>query len=110
MPESDRDTEDQRLQQRLEALKSSIGKQAQPGTPAGAGEPGGSASTKGMAAGFRVMTELVATVIVGAAIGWGLDRLTGASPLFLLAFVVLGFAAGFRNVYRLGMGRKPPAP
>jgi ATP synthase protein I len=110
MPESHRDTEDQRLQQRLEALKASIGKQTPPDPPAGSGSSGDTAGAKGMAAGFRVMSELVSTVIVGAAIGWGLDRLTGLSPLFLIAFVVLGFGAGFRNVYRLGMGKRPPAP
>ena len=33
-----------------------------------------------MAKGFRLSTELVAGVIVGAIIGWVFDRLTGLSP------------------------------
>ena len=54
----------------------------------------------GFARGFRLSTELVAGVLVGAAIGWGLDRLIGTSPLGLIVFLLLGFAAGVVNVIR----------
>jgi ATP synthase protein I len=49
---------------------------------------------------FRLSTELVAAVVVGGAIGWGLDRLFGTSPLLLIVMFFLGVAAGFRNVVR----------
>lgn len=52
---------------------------------------------------FRVLSEFVAAVLVGAAIGWGIDWLAGTSPLFLILFVLLGAAAGFWNVYRIGV-------
>ncbi len=52
------------------------------------------------AKGFRMSTELVAGVIVGAGIGWLLDRWLGISPWGLIVFLLLGFAAGVLNVMR----------
>jgi ATP synthase protein I len=49
---------------------------------------------------FRLSTEFVAAVVVGGGIGWGLDRIFGTSPAFLLIMFVLGVAAGFRNILR----------
>ncbi|HEY2032532.1 MAG TPA: AtpZ/AtpI family protein [Rhizomicrobium sp.] len=54
---------------------------------------------------FRFSTELVAALVVGGAIGWGLDWLFGyfgihTKPWLLIVFVVLGAAAGIRNVMR----------
>jgi ATP synthase protein I len=62
------------------------------------GRPGADAS--GYARGFRLSSELVAGVLVGAAIGWALDRLLGISPWGLIVFLLLGFAAGVINVMR----------
>ena len=45
-------------------------------------------------------TELVAGVVVGALIGWLLDRWLGISPWGLIVFLLLGFAAGVLNVMR----------
>ena len=53
-----------------------------------------------MARGFRLSTELVAGVFVGAVLGWFLDRTLGISPWGLIVFVLLGFAAGVLNVIR----------
>jgi len=49
---------------------------------------------------FRFSTELFAALIVGAAIGWGLDRLFKTAPTLMLVFGILGVAAGIRNVIR----------
>ena len=54
----------------------------------------------GFARGFRLSSELVAGVLVGAAIGWLLDRWLGISPWGLIVFLMLGFAAGVLNVMR----------
>lgn len=51
-------------------------------------------------AGFRVGTELLSGVLVGAALGYFLDRLLATQPLFLIIFLFLGGAAGILNVYR----------
>ena len=55
---------------------------------------------RAFARGFRLSTELVAGVLVGAAIGWALDRWLGISPWGLIVFLLLGFAAGVVNVMR----------
>ena len=54
----------------------------------------------GLARGLRLSSELVAGVLVGAVVGWALDRWVGISPWGLIVFVLLGFAAGVRNVIR----------
>src|SRR5438270_857473 len=53
-----------------------------------------------IARGFRLSTELVAGVLVGAAIGWALDHWLGISPWGMIVFLLLGFAAGVLNVMR----------
>jgi ATP synthase protein I len=55
---------------------------------------------RGMAYGMRMSAELVGAVIVGGAIGWGLDKWFGSTPWLFLLFFVLGFAAGVLNVVR----------
>jgi ATP synthase protein I len=45
---------------------------------------------------------LVATM-VGALIGYGLDKLLGTEPWLLILFLLFGGAAGCLNVYRAAM-------
>ncbi len=42
----------------------------------------------------------VLAVVMGFAAGYGLDRLTGLSPLFTILFFFFGVAAGILNVIR----------
>jgi ATP synthase protein I len=63
-------------------------------------DPRSAADASGYARGFRMSTELVAGVVVGALIGWLLDRWLGISPWGLIVFLLLGFAAGVLNVMR----------
>ena len=49
---------------------------------------------------FRLVTELLAAVIVGGAIGWALDRVLGTSPFLLIVMFLFGVAAGMRNLMR----------
>src|SRR5262245_46527677 len=65
-----------------------------------------------LARGFRLSTELVAGVLVGAFIGWALDKWLGISPWGMIVFLLLGFAAGVVNVMRAagvsgGPGARP---
>ncbi len=52
----------------------------------------------------------VLAVVIGFFIGYGLDRLTGLTPLFTILFFFFGVAAGILNVVRtaggLGGGQK----
>ena len=57
-------------------------------------KPGGKYSAAGF--GWRMTIDLVVGVMVGAAIGWGLDALFGSVPLFLIVMTLFGFAAGVR--------------
>jgi ATP synthase protein I len=58
------------------------------------------ARASAMAVGLRLSSELVAGVLVGAALGWGFDRLLSTSPWGLIVFLLLGFTAGVINVMR----------
>ena len=53
----------------------------------------------------RFTTELVAALVVGGGLGWGVDWLFGhfgfhTRPAFMIVFFVLGAATGIRNVMR----------
>jgi ATP synthase protein I len=79
------------------------------------GGPSVSRSALGLA--FRIGLELVVAVVVGTAIGWGLDQWLGTRPGLTILFFFLGVAAGMVNVWRavMGMGmavgyRKDAAP
>lgn len=64
----------------------------------------------GYAAAFRLSTEFLSAILVGALIGFGLDWAFGMSPLFLIVFFLLGFVAGVLNVLRsAGLIRTPEA-
>ncbi len=49
---------------------------------------------------WRMVTELVAGMLLGLAIGYGLDSLFGTLPVFLMVFALFGFAAGVRTMMR----------
>ena len=49
---------------------------------------------------FRFSTELVVALVVGGALGWGIDWLLGTRPIFLVVLFLLGAAAGIKNVMR----------
>ncbi len=49
---------------------------------------------------MRMGTEMVASLAIAVAIGYGLDRLFGTKPLLMIIFVPIGAAAGILNVIR----------
>ena len=58
------------------------------------------ADASGFARGFRLSSELVAGVLVGAGLGWLIDRWLGTLPWGMFVFALLGFTAGVLNVMR----------
>jgi ATP synthase protein I len=86
------------LSARLQRLGERLAKVSRP-SENGSG-PRQTADASGFARGFRLSTELVAGVLVGAVIGWLFDRWLGTTPWGLVVFLLLGFAAGVLNVMR----------
>ena len=43
--------------------------------------------------------SFVIAIVIGAALGLWLDRLTGWSPICFIVFFLIGLVAGIRNVY-----------
>jgi ATP synthase protein I len=85
------------LDQRLSKLR---GHRQNETDQSGDGSGNGAARASAMARGFRLSSELIAGVAIGALIGWGFDRLLSTSPWGLIVFFLLGFAAGVINVMR----------
>ena len=85
------------LDQRLSELRDS--RKAETDQTGIEGEDG-AARASAMARGFQLSSELIAGVVVGAAIGWGFDRLLSTSPFGLIVFFLLGFVAGVVSVVR----------
>jgi ATP synthase protein I len=53
---------------------------------------------------WRMVIELCTGMILGMAIGYGLDVLFGTLPIFLIIFALIGFAAGIKTM--LGTARQ----
>ena len=87
------------LDRRLDARR------AKDNTPSRAG--GESRTKPGFALALRLGADFVAGVVLGAALGWGVDRLFGTGPWGLMVFLLLGFAAGLLTVMRSAGVMKP---
>lgn len=49
---------------------------------------------------LKMSSEFIAGVLVGAGIGYLIDRIAGTSPWGMIVFLLLGFVAGVLNVLR----------
>ena len=49
---------------------------------------------------WRMVTEIVAGILLGCGIGYGLDYLFGTKPFLMILFIFVGFAAGIKTVMR----------
>ena len=92
-------TEEAALSARLQRLNERLARDRAGRSSESPGEDRATTAS-GYARGFRLSSELVAGVLVGAGLGWLIDRLLGVSPWGLIVFLLLGFAAGVLNVMR----------
>ena len=92
-------TEEAALSARLQRLNERLARDQAGRSSESPGEDRATTAS-GYARGFRLSSELVAGVLVGAGLGWLIDRWLGISPWGLMIFLLLGFAAGVLNVMR----------
>jgi ATP synthase protein I len=85
----------ERLKALDDRLKSISAAQQAASAPDPIGEKYGKVNTA-----WRMVVELVVGMTLGMGIGYGLDRLFGTIPIFLMVFSLLGFAAGVRVMMR----------
>ena len=111
------DDDDERLRSNLSRLRSSLnGARAarEAEAPKRAEAPASQQGDSGMSLAMRAGSEFISAIIVGAGIGWGLDRLLHTNPAFLIVFFFIGVAAGVWNVIRVtspkggGQGHNSP--
>ncbi len=55
--------------------------------------------------GSRVLSYLIGGPLGGALVGWVLDRLLGTFPWIMIVMLLLGMAAGFRNILKMSNKR-----
>lgn len=67
-----------------------------------------SMSQRSFNSGYSVGLNLMSCVIVGMAIGYGIDVYFDTKPAFFLLFMFLGIAAGFRSIWYF-MNAQAPA-
>ena len=101
--------EEAALSARLQSLGERLARQKGP-SPQVEARSGSKSDPSALARGFRLSTELVAGVLVGAFIGWALDKWLGISPWGMIVFLLLGFAAGVINVMRAAGVSSGPGP
>jgi len=103
--------DEERLRSELERLRGSLSeaRQSRHG-PEPAPEPSSPKprGDSGLSLGMRAASEFISAVVVGAAIGWGLDWLFRTKPLFIIVFFLIGVAAGVWNVIRATSPKRGP--
>ena len=92
----DESPDEAELERRLKALQDRLERKDQDARDAA---PKGT-DRSGIATAMRLSSEFIAAVLVGAALGWGLDRFLGLAPWGMIVFLLLGFCAGIVNVLR----------
>lgn len=102
--------EDAALRARLNKLSSELKGRAPPPPPSTPEKPAAGRDSAGsaMSLALRAGSEFISAIIVGAAIGWGLDRLLHTSPAFLIGFFMLGVVTGVWNVIRMTSPKGAP--
>ncbi|WP_157018211.1 AtpZ/AtpI family protein [Mesorhizobium xinjiangense] len=86
------------LEDRLHKLDAALAARRECDAEREAGNGKGDKSGYGQA--LKLSSEFIAGVVVGAGLGWVVDRLAGTSPWGLIVLLLLGFGAGVLNILR----------
>ncbi|MEM7215593.1 MAG: AtpZ/AtpI family protein [Pseudomonadota bacterium] len=84
------------LDKRLQAMNKRLGRDTRKGQSGKPAKP----DSAGYGNAFRLSSEFISAILVGAAIGYGIDWLLGTTPWAMIVFLMLGFVAGVMNVLR----------
>ena len=97
--ETEGDGVEERVRRQSRLLREKIAR-AQGAHSAGLAEPASKSAgdMSGMGRALRLGSEFIAAILVGAIAGFLLDQWLKTSPWILLVMVLIGFAAGVRNV------------
>ena len=94
--------EEREMRARLDTLKGRLERRVTETRQRAAATPsGGGFGGPGVTLGLQAGGEFVAAILLGGAIGWGLDWLVGTKPWLLIVFFLLGTVAGVKNVIRV---------
>jgi ATP synthase protein I len=107
---SETPTDEAALSARLKRLGERLDQHPAASPTSETGPARSAADASAFARGFRLSSELVAGVLVGAGLGWLLDRWLGTLPWGMFVFALVGFTAGVLNVIRsagAGAGNTP---
>ena len=84
---------------RLDTARKRAGLDAPPPASSGDREP------HPLSFAVRLGAEMIGSLAVACAIGWGLDRLLGTRPWLMIALLPVGVAAGVLNLLRASTPR-----
>ena len=54
----------------------------------------------GYSIGLKISLDLISSILVGAFIGYGFDKVFSTKPVFFIIFLVLGIIAGFYSLFK----------
>lgn len=89
----------QKLEERLKAVRAEAGIKQDKGETSNPADRQG--AMQGMGRAMQIGIELVASILVGLFIGYGLDRWLGTQPFLMLVFLLLGMVTGLYNIIRV---------
>lgn len=96
------------LEERRQRLDAELAERRKNDGAVDAAEERAAESRKGYAVAMKLSSEFVAAVIVGALLGYLVDRFAGTAPWGMIVLLLLGFGAGVLNVMRsAGMVASP---
>ena len=93
-PKPEENQSEEAMKARLAALTAALEKQKDPKPDQEALEAT-QRTGRAMSLGFRVLSEFVAGIIVGAVMGWQFDEWLGTKPVLLIVMTAFGTVAGF---------------
>ncbi|MCA0200488.1 MAG: AtpZ/AtpI family protein [Proteobacteria bacterium] len=101
---SDRDDKPSPVPPSLESVEARLAVVREERAVKAAKEASQAAQSQGLGLGMRIGIELLVSVLAGVGIGLLLDNWLETMPIFTLAFVSVGFAAGVMNTLRVSRG------